>query len=194
MSSSLVVRPGLKGALRSFVEAHINQNISRCYQCGKCTSGCPAAYAMDITPRRVLRALQLGLETELEQSATMWICLTCQTCTARCPREIDVAGVMEALRLAARRRQPLPSQRRFRLFHELFIASFQFSGKAYELGLGMAYNLLSGQLLNMASVLPGLLRRGKIAFIPHVDGSRTQRIFRRVEALQKANATQEDRS
>jgi len=181
------IRPRPHTAYRSFVEAHIGQSISQCYQCGKCTAGCPVAYTMELTPRRVIRALQLGLDNELENSATMWICLSCLTCSARCPREIDIAGVMEALRLATINKKPVPSQRKFRLFHELFLMSFQFSGRAYELGLGMAYNVMSGHLLNMASIIPGMIRRGKVAFLPHRSrGSETQKIFQRLEAQKKS--------
>ncbi len=187
ISTQNTIRPQPRTTYRSFVEAHIKQSISQCYQCGKCTAGCPVAYTMEFTPRRVIRALQLGLDNELENSATMWICLSCLTCSARCPREIDIAGVMEALRLATINKKPVPSQRKFRLFHELFLMSFQFSGRAYELGLGMAYNVMSGHLLNMASIIPGMIRRGKVAFLPHKSrGSETQKIFQRLEAQKKS--------
>ncbi|MGA9049318.1 MAG: 4Fe-4S dicluster domain-containing protein [Dehalococcoidia bacterium] len=187
MSAVSVVKPQPDSKFRSFVEAHIGQSVSQCYQCGKCTAGCPVAYTMDLTPRRVIRALQLGMETELENSASMWICLNCLTCSARCPREIDIAGIMEALRLATVSRKPVSSQRKFRLFHDLFLTSFQFTGRVYELGLGMAYNVTSGSLLNMSSIIPGMLRRGKVAFMPHRSrGSETQHIFRRLEAQKKS--------
>jgi len=131
------------------------------------------------------------MENELENSSSMWICLSCLTCSARCPREIDIAGVMEALRLATAGNKPSPSQKKFRLFHELFIMSFQFSGRAYELGLGVAYNVLSGHLLNMVSIIPGMLRRGKLACLPHRgQGSDIQGIFNRVDALKRKNNEQ----
>ncbi|MGD0353896.1 MAG: 4Fe-4S dicluster domain-containing protein [Dehalococcoidia bacterium] len=187
ISAQNTIRPRPHTTYRSFVEAHIRQSIAQCYQCGKCTAGCPVAYTMELTPRRVIRALQLGLENELENSSTMWICLSCLTCSARCPREINIAGVMEALRLATIGKKPTPDQKKFRLFHDLFIMSFQFSGRAYELGLGMAYNVMSGQFLNMASIIPGMLRRGKLAFLPHKSrGSETQHIFQRLEGQNKA--------
>ncbi|MGA2368214.1 MAG: 4Fe-4S dicluster domain-containing protein [Dehalococcoidia bacterium] len=191
ISAVSVIKPQPDTKFRSFVEAHIGQSISQCYQCGKCTAGCPVAYTMDLTPRRVIRALQLGMENELENSSSMWICLSCLTCSARCPREIDIAGVMEALRLATAGNKPSPSQKKFRLFHELFIMSFQFSGRAYELGLGVAYNVLSGHLLNMVSIIPGMLRRGKLACLPHRgQGSDIQGIFNRVDALKRKNNEQ----
>ena len=129
MTSYNIVKPRHDTELRSFVETHIKQSISRCYQCGKCTSGCPVAYTMDLTPRQVIRALQLGLEDELKRSSTMWTCLSCLTCSARCPREIDISGIMEALRLASAKDKTYPGQRRFKLFHNLFIRSFKYTGR-----------------------------------------------------------------
>jgi heterodisulfide reductase subunit C len=188
MMSLNVVKPRRDTELRSFVEAHIKQSVSRCYQCGKCTSGCPVAYTMDLTPRQVMRALQLGIDDELMKSSTMWTCLSCLTCSARCPREIDISGVMEALRLATTREKVVPAQKNFRLFHSLFMRSFQFTGRVYELGLGAAYNLLSGNLLNQADILPGMLARGKMPIFPHVtrNGKELQEVFKRAAALKKA--------
>lgn len=52
---------------------------------------------MDILPRQVMRLIQLGNEKVLADRS-IWMCTTCLTCTARCPRGIDIARVMEALR------------------------------------------------------------------------------------------------
>lgn len=74
------------------------QNLGSCYQCGNCSAGCPAADAMDILPNQVIRLLQLGQIEEIKKINTMFICASCITCTVRCPRSIDVAKVMEAVR------------------------------------------------------------------------------------------------
>lgn len=74
------------------------QNLLSCYQCGKCSAGCPAVGAMDILPNQVIRLVQLGLEEEIVKSKSPWICASCFTCYARCPKGIDIAKVMEAIR------------------------------------------------------------------------------------------------
>ncbi len=74
------------------------QNLFSCYQCGKCSAGCPAVSAMDILPNQVIRLVQLGLEEEVVKSKTPWICASCFTCVARCPRGVDLSKVMEAIR------------------------------------------------------------------------------------------------
>ena len=73
------------------------ENVDLCFQCGACSSGCPMTEEMDYLPSKIIRLVQLGLEEALE-SKTIWICTTCFNCEVRCPRGIDIANVMEALR------------------------------------------------------------------------------------------------
>jgi len=74
------------------------QNVFSCYQCGKCSAGCPIVEEMDILPSQVIRLVQLG-EKDVVNSETVWLCASCFTCTVRCPVDLDVAKVMESLRL-----------------------------------------------------------------------------------------------
>jgi heterodisulfide reductase subunit C len=73
------------------------ENVDLCFQCGACSSGCPMTQEMDYLPSKVIRMAQLGLEEAME-SKTIWVCTTCFNCEVRCPRGIDIANVMEALR------------------------------------------------------------------------------------------------
>jgi len=80
------------------VETISGQNLLACNQCGKCSSGCPVAFSMDILPSQVIRMGQLGLD-EILDSQTIWTCAACLTCVARCPKGIDLPRVMEAMRI-----------------------------------------------------------------------------------------------
>jgi heterodisulfide reductase subunit C len=81
-------------------------NFAACYQCGNCSAGCPCVDAMDIPPQRVMRMAQMGRIEEILKSNTMWVCAACVTCTAKCPKSIDIAAVMEGLRnLILRKRE-----------------------------------------------------------------------------------------
>ena len=53
---------------------------------------------MDILPNQIIRYAQLGLKEELLASKAIWICASCLTCNARCPKGINIAEVIEALR------------------------------------------------------------------------------------------------
>ena len=80
------------------VEELSGQNLLACYQCGKCSAGCPAVSDMDILPNQIIRYAQLGFKEELKQSKSIWICASCFTCNARCPKGINIAEVIEAIR------------------------------------------------------------------------------------------------
>jgi len=89
------------------VEELSGQSPYRCYQCGKCSAGCPFADSMDMLPNQVLRLVQLGDEKVLETGAP-WSCASCLACEVRCPRGVDIAKVMEAVRLLALRKGESP--------------------------------------------------------------------------------------
>jgi heterodisulfide reductase subunit C len=79
------------------------ENTFACYQCGKCSSGCPLVEDMDISPSQIIKMIQLDDERVLK-SRTQWVCASCLNCTHVCPRGVNVAGVMEALRLMSLRK------------------------------------------------------------------------------------------
>jgi heterodisulfide reductase subunit C len=55
--------------------------------------------AMDILPSQIIRLLQLGQEEDVKKSKTIWICASCFTCEARCPKGVDLSKIMEAVRV-----------------------------------------------------------------------------------------------
>ena len=75
------------------------ENFYHCFQCGTCSGSCPMTDHMNAFPRTVMALLQLGAKEALERTNTAWICASCHTCVVRCPRSIDIAKVMEAIRL-----------------------------------------------------------------------------------------------
>jgi heterodisulfide reductase subunit C2 len=81
------------------------QDPACCYQCAKCSAACPVSAAMDLLPHQVIRCLQLGYTEEVCESRTPWICASCFTCAARCPRDLDLSRMMEGVRLVMLRRR-----------------------------------------------------------------------------------------
>ena len=111
------------GQMLKAVDEHSGEKVSLCYHCRKCTNGCPLAFAMDIMPNQAMRMIQLGLWDELLQSKTIWICASCQTCTTRCPNDIDIAHVMDALRQLGQKRGVPAAEKNIVAFHEAFLDS-----------------------------------------------------------------------
>jgi len=93
-----LARQRVHAAFVTRIEALSGQDILACYQCGKCSAGCPAVWQMDLLPSQVIRYIQLGFEDEVLRSEAYWICASCLACNARCPKGIRIAEVMEALR------------------------------------------------------------------------------------------------
>jgi len=79
------------------------QNVYACIQCGKCSAGCPISREMDLLPNQVIHLVRLGSELALKSKA-IWLCANCYTCSVRCPRDINIAAIMEALRLITLRK------------------------------------------------------------------------------------------
>lgn len=93
-----ISRKTIKDPFVQKIQELSGQNLLVCYQCGKCSAGCPAVSQMDILPNQIIRFAQLGLKEELLQSKSIWICASCMTCNARCPKGINIAEVIEAIR------------------------------------------------------------------------------------------------
>lgn len=96
---NIVLKPTVLNELLEFVEEKSGQLIFRCYQCGKCSAGCPAAGLMDHIPSHIIRLLQLGDTETIVNSNSMWYCVSCLMCDSRCPKGIEVAKIMEAVRV-----------------------------------------------------------------------------------------------
>jgi heterodisulfide reductase subunit C len=86
-----------KGELIQEVEDLCGENLFGCYQCGTCSAGCPFIDEMDLSPDEVIRYVILDRK-EVLNSKTIWLCASCFTCAERCPRDINITKIMEALR------------------------------------------------------------------------------------------------
>lgn len=147
------------------LETRSGVKLHECYQCGKCSAGCPMAESMDIMPRQVLRYLQLGLLDEALNSKAPWICATCHTCSARCPHDVEISELMEAVRQEADRAGIHPV-RRAKLFTKDFLVPVRLFGRSHEMTMTVLYNVTSGRLTQHFAYLPGMLKGSKLKIIP----------------------------
>jgi len=136
------------------------REAARCVQCGKCSSGCPVAFESVHTPRQVMRFLQWGWAQEAATSPFVWLCAECQACTVRCPRGIDVAETMLALRRLARRKSWVRPDH----FHEALEAMISRKGRVEELRLGVMAALSKWPRHPLEDLLlfVKMLRRGRL--------------------------------
>jgi heterodisulfide reductase subunit C len=143
--------------------------VQNCYQCGKCTAGCPVADKMDVMPNQVLRLVQLGELDRAMHCKSIWLCVACQTCTARCPQSVDCAGVLDAVRQAAVEKGDIsPELRRVYLFQKAFLDNVRKNGRVSEVELIGQFKTLAFMkdfnvplLMKDALLAPKLMQRNK---------------------------------
>src|SRR4030043_2088707 len=110
-------------------------SLQACYQCQKCSAGCPVVDAMDLLPNQVLRHIQYGHRERVLGSKTIWICASCQTCSVRCPNDIDIAKVMDTLRHLSLKSGLKAGEGEIPIFHSVFLDSIKATGRIHELSL-----------------------------------------------------------
>jgi heterodisulfide reductase subunit C len=182
MSNQIIFKSGESVAGNQLLQAVRERSgvqVEVCYQCGKCSAGCPAAEFMDLTPRQVMRAVQLGQAELALRSSTIWLCASCQTCSARCPMELDVARVMDVLRQMARSQGIQLAEKGIVLGYDLFLESVKRLGRLYEVGLVAGVNLGTlNPLANVVDVGLPMFLKGKLNLVPGWSGSgEVKRIF-----------------
>ena len=174
-----------QSADRSFtdqVRQESGQDLVQCYQCGNCTAGCPLSADFDLPVHQIMRLTQAGIKEQALGSRSIWLCATCETCTTRCPNNIDVARIMDVLRHMARREDNV-AEKLVKLFHDSFLESVKKHGRVFEMGLLMNYNLRSFNFLADAELGPKLMLKGKLSPKAHeIQGKdAVARIFERFE-------------
>jgi len=165
------------------VEEFSGESVSSCYQCRKCTSGCPVSFAMDIPPDMIMHMIHIGANDIVLGSNTIWICASCETCTTRCPNEIDIAKVMDTLRQICTREGREPRERQVPQFHDAFLRSFKGRGRVFELEMIGRYKLKTGQYTKDMRLGIEMFKKGKLRLFPHrIKGRREIReIFKKAE-------------
>jgi heterodisulfide reductase subunit C len=141
-------------SIRNELLTKVEPNIHYCYQCGKCTAGCPLSDVYDWQPNEVIRLIQINK-----------IDVSCEICSSRCPQEVDIAAVMNFLRIKSWQ------HRQFKLkkignFYMIFLKIIQKLGRSYEPLLILTLNILNRRFLNDFDLIPAILWKRKIRILP----------------------------
>jgi len=143
----------------------IEPNIYYCYQCGKCTAGCPLTNFYEYKPHQITELIKLDRIDSIFDSNSIYLCLSCEICSNRCPQEINIAAIMNYLRNKSlqigKPRIPIMSK-----FYKLFLKTVGRFGRSYEPALFLGLNLISGKLFNDLDIAFSILKKGKIKFLP----------------------------
>ncbi|HPO12838.1 MAG TPA: 4Fe-4S dicluster domain-containing protein [Candidatus Hydrogenedentes bacterium] len=174
-------------ALLREVERRSGASVSACFQCHKCSSGCPIAPDMDLLSSQIMRLIHLGEKETVLESEAIWACASCEACTARCPMGIDIAAVMDTLRMMAVERKAALGDRRTSSFNKAFLSSVRWHGRVFELGMMTLYKLISRDLFSDVDKVPRMLAKHKLTFLPHFSRStkEVRLVFNRAEEEEK---------
>lgn len=148
------------------IKQRSGQPIELCYQCQKCTSGCPVSSFTDYHPSQILRMIQFGLKERVLNSSFIWLCSNCETCGARCPNGIRISEVTDTLREMALELKLVGKERKVPLFHDSFLSSVKAYGRIHEASMLSRYKLKSGTLFEDLSLGFKLFKRGKFPVLP----------------------------
>ena len=166
-------------SLEATLEERTGQKVRHCYQCKKCSAGCPVAFAMDLLPHEVMRLVQYGQEKRLLKCSTIWLCASCETCSTRCPNEIDIARVMDGLREMALEKGHDP-ERRIDAFHRSFLNGIKLFGRTNETVLIGQYKVLSRRFFDDIGLGVVMFLKGKMKLLPRFvrDRGAVRKIFK----------------
>ena len=159
----------LKSCDRSFhheVNERSGENVGLCWHCRTCAGGCPYVKAMDYHPHAVFRLVQLGLRKEALESSTIWICVSCNTCSIQCPAAIDIPAIMDALRHMAVEEGVKIAQPEIVKFHEEVLSSIERYGRTHKLEIMMRYKVRMRQWFQDMDLGLKMLSRRKLDLTP----------------------------
>jgi heterodisulfide reductase subunit C len=162
-------------SLLSEVFQKSGEKIQNCFQCQKCSAGCPVNFAMDILPNQMFRHIQYGHRDRVLSSKTIWLCAYCHACSVRCPNSIDIARVMDTLRNISLRSGARSGEKDVAAFHAFFLHLIKATGRMHELGLLALLKLKTGGLFRDAGLGYEMFRRGKIRLLPKFGGGKEYR-------------------
>lgn len=168
---SQVVVSELDLASRDEIAAQLSGlDLAYCFQCGVCSGSCPTASRMEYGPRRIVHMLRLGLVDQVLRSRDVWMCVSCFSCSARCPQGIEIADVMSVLRNTALAKGVAKDEEA--VFSRTFVDVVQRYGRMFEMEALLRYYAskpgLSGLagLVRQAELGIRMFRKGKISLRP----------------------------
>ena len=166
--------------------------LRTCIQCGTCTASCPAAYAMDITPRQMWRMVNLGLEDEVMGTKTMWLCSVCYQCHVRCPRGIPLTETIAKLKQLAIQKK-IGKYRESTIFYKTFSGVMRTYGRMREMEFMARYFLSTNPFaaLGLTNMALAMFTHGKIKLeLPQLTGEgRLDKLFNRVAELEGTSSS-----
>lgn len=172
---------------RQQIEAISGHNVNLCFQCSKCSAGCPLANKMDLKPAQVMHSIRLGREDLVLNSEAIWLCIGCETCSARCPQHVEPAAVMTAARLLAIQRGIEPRVKEVGIYYRGFVNNMRLNGKIHDASVAGITQLRTGQLRANLPLAWKLFKKGRVKPPPlPLGGGSFRKIYKNALARERS--------
>lgn len=164
----MATKPTFRQEVLNLLHASHGNPLKTCIQCGTCAGSCPVVEYMDHTPRRLIAMINADLKEEVLDSNTYWFCASCYNCNVRCPREIDIAGIMYAVKRYSIWKKQYQEDLIGPTFSETFVKTILKSGRSYEPVLAPSYIFSYGvrELLQEAHTATSMMLKGRLPVLP----------------------------
>ena len=157
-------------------------DLSHCFQCGVCSGSCPTMSHMEYGPRRILHMVNLGMADTVLPSHDIWMCVSCYSCSARCPQGIQITDIMATLRNMAVARGLARDKEA--TFSRVFVDVLARYGRLCEWQVLLRYYAAEAGLSSVTSLMKQaglgltMFRKGKLKIRPdHVGDVQKLREF-----------------
>ena len=168
------------------MQSVLGMNPNLCYQCKKCSVGCPIVYEMDYTPTQIMQAIRLGMKELVLKSKTIWLCTSCETCATRCPQNIEITDVMDAARKIAVKEKVALGVKDIPDFYRSFVQMMKIFGRMYELGVILLYKLRKKDFKRDIPLGLKLIKFGKLRLLPDFTMTfKINRMFSKVKKVEE---------
>ena len=171
---------------RSEIEALSGQKTNLCFQCSKCSAGCPLGDKMDLKPAQMMHSIRLGREGAVLNSTAIWLCVGCETCSARCPQGVEPAAAINAARLMAMKKGVPPKVKEVDIYYRGFVDNMRLNGKIHDASVAGITQLLTGQLIENLPLAWQLFKRGRVKPPPlPLGGGDFRKVYRKAFELEQ---------
>jgi heterodisulfide reductase subunit C len=160
-----------------------------CFQCGKCGAGCPLKENLDLTPSQIMHLVRLDQEEAVLGCKSIWLCASCETCTTRCPQDVDIARVMDACRGLAFHRGVKPGVPSVASFYKATYGNLKKFGRMFEAMLLASLKMRTGEYTKDMELGMDMLKKGKLSMLPSFARVfQTRAIFKKAMKIERERA------
>ncbi len=168
------------------IKSFMGENANLCYQCKKCSVGCPVINETDYSPHQIIHALRLGMKDLVLNSKMIWLCVACETCTTRCPQGVDIVKIMDASRIFNRKEKVPPGIKEIPAFHKSVLQIISIFGRMYEFGVVILLKLRTKGFTKDINMGLRLIKIKKLALLPDLATLlKINRMFARALKMEK---------